>query len=828
MNNSVTILPRVRVPAWQGDPSEKKTSYPVMDIREALEASYHTDAMILGYGGDLEGGYPRLGIAAAAYYELMPDEAPTLNVALFDVDCPGHAPSTDEWVADQIAMLTDAQRKVWAWYRTAHGMRFVTRLSEPVPLLKANALLAILFDELDARGVDMDPACKRWYRLYRAPRARGLDFPMDLSPLDNALDVAARGDLDEMAAAHFGPIAIAAMPLEVPTKPPTKTDVKRELGANSTLGDDLAKGRFAVPEGRRHEALLRAAGDILAHTKSNNPRVPFDLLDYAAVQMGKARGELWRLCEWATARAVGEREAVIEERSEAAERVASKIGATNEAEVKRRVIIDAGKSMFVLDEFTGQYIGPISHDHQLPGALRDFAPTLARDWAHPGASKTDSVFHLASVADRIVYSYNPEEAGYDAAHRTFTLTSANVCDDIYPEFNAGVDEWLRAFDDQGHLLDWLAAFPVLDKPVCALYLNTPPGLGKDMLAAGLARIYSPRSEFTPYASLLSRFNAALIRCPLVWANEAVPTDAFQASGSSLFRRVVGGSTMPVEEKHEVRASLHGCPRVLVTANNAAAFSFKGEEIQRDDLRAIQERIGYIDIDHDGPLVVLDRLAKVAGYRSSSEYTYGEGWVDGGLIARHVLWLADNRPIVRGKRFLVEGWDSDLFDTLLSSVGSTELVAIAIITAMAAPNMVHTSMCPSVRWFGGDVFVHLQTFVKDWSTITGFDDLRHPGFGAFKGAVERLSVHDDSGKPKQKRLSPAGSEITANSRYWRLDARRVGKIAERLGICSISDIVERASRAEEPDYDPEWETRHNAPTAKLETILGTHRDPEAKR
>jgi hypothetical protein len=57
---------------------------------------------------------------------------------------------------------------------------------------------------------------------------------------------------------------------------------------------------------------------------------------------------------------------------------------------------------------------------------------------------------------------------------------------------------------------------------------------------------------------------------------------------------------------------------------------------------------------------------------------------------------------------------------------------------------------------------------------------------------------------------------------------VGKIAERLGICSISDIVERASRAEEPDYDPEWETRHNAPTAKLETILGTHRDPEAKR
>lgn len=830
MFNPVTTLPRLRVSAWQGDPSARIVRFPgAVDILDALEAEYKTDAMILGYGGDHPDGYPRLGAAAAAYYAVRPDEAPMLTVAMFDVDTPGHEPSTSEWVQAQVALLTPEQRRVWAWYRTKHGMRFVARLSRPVPLLQANDLLARLFDELDARGVDMDAACKRWYRLYRAPKARGLDYEFDYAPLRSgaSIDVDAMGPLDEAKAAHFGPIAVGAMPTDgVPTKAPTKTDCAQALGAKHPLASTLAKGQLSAPIGRRHAVLLSAAGQIADVSKTDNPRVVFDLLDYASSQMGKDREELWRLCEWAVARSVGAREALAEEQTEAADRLVKAIGARSKEEVQARVVLDAGVSYFILDEFSGGYVGPISHDHQLPRELALHAPTLAAEYAYAGVSKSEIMFHLASRVERVVYTYNAEEAGYDRDTLTFSTPVAQPCPDMFAEFDAEVDGWLRAFGEADRLLDWLAAYPLFHRPTCALYICAPPAIGKGMLAAGLARLYSPYSEVTPYATLLEKYTAGLRTAPLVWADEQVPKGAFgQGEGSSLFRRMVGTGVHSVEEKYEVKATLRGYPRILVTANNANAFEFGSEEIQRDDLHAIQERIGYIDMTgNEAPKDYLEALAAKKGYDTPTHMTEEEGWVTGGRIARHVMWLSEHRAYRRGKRFLVEGWESMLFDNMLSSVGSTEAVALAIILAILNP-VGRTSTNPGVRWFGGEIFANAPELAAQWTTLTGLDKHKPPSIKAVTAAIQRLAVTDVAkDSEKQRRLAPVYGGKGA-PRYWRLDPGRVAMIARRLGLCSASEIHTEIERDAEPNYDPNWDKDYE-PSVTLPDNLVI--DPEAGR
>ena len=805
--NHVTVIPRIRARAWQGDPEERFRAYECVGIKEALESPYRTDACILAYG-KAGASYPRLGSASLAYYVLNPELAPTLNVVLFDLDTPGHVEADEAWVQKQLDRLPADERPLWSWYQTKHGMRLVGIPAQPVPLRKANAYIEYEMNRLLAYGLEIDEACKRWYRLYRAPKANGRDFPYDFAPLEagrtlpeypGGLDA-----LDDQTAASMGPIGGPGSRPDVDgSKPPTKTEAQRQLGKNSPLASDIASGMFLPPVGQRHAALLKAASLSVRHTGTNNPEVPFRLLLNAALKMGKDAEELWRLCTWTVARSEGEKVALAEEREEAVERLGAALGSSDPETIRRRCILDVGKEFLVLDEFSGTYIGPLFHEHQLAGALRDHCPTLAGDLAVPGISKGKLSYELGTRVSKVVYSYTDANLGYDESERKVYVRICKHAPDVHPEYNAEVAEWLRLLavtqDQHEYLLNWLAAYPNLDEPICALYVDGPPGVGKGMLALGLARVYSVDRAYVPYSRLFDQFNPEFRVSPLVWADEAVPKDRVRSSSSSVLRRAVGTASIEINAKHEQPSRVVGNARVLVTANNPNAFEFL-EEIQEDDLHAIKQRLGYISVHATAAKQYLEKLAQEKpGCESVKEYC--EPWVKGGAIARHILWLAENRKVTPNGRFLVTGWDSALFDKMLSRVGATEQIGCALAHIMLKLEKSEI-VNPAVRWYKGAVYANLNELLEHWPTLTGWPPNQTPRHRALTGSLERLSP---KGKKTTKRLAPVNRGST-RPRYWKLDAARIDEIASSLSMCEEGAILAIASRKHEPDYDPEWKEK----------------------
>lgn len=183
-----------------GSTSSKRprATYDQLDLLDALERVYTTDAHAVGYvlPADHElvvhGRQPRLTKST---------DPAILAVARFttifvDVDNPGHAPWTDELRAEAIARYRDHDLP-FGVYHTTGGARFVLPLVEPVPVLEAEPLIRRAFSMIDAAGFVVDWSGKDWTRHMRMPHVvRGgrqfispfVDFermrPVELEPLD--------------------------------------------------------------------------------------------------------------------------------------------------------------------------------------------------------------------------------------------------------------------------------------------------------------------------------------------------------------------------------------------------------------------------------------------------------------------------------------------------------------------------------------------------------------------------------------------------------------------------------------------------------------------
>ncbi len=456
-------------------------------------------------------------------------------------------------------------------------------------------------------------------------------------------------------------------------------------------------------------------------------------------------------------------------------------------EVQSRIVIDAGQEFFVWDEERMEYSTGYGHKHQLLGALQRHAPNLAYGY-YSGKIATPSIMRdLSTVADRVVYTYSDEgPIGYDKSTYTFYRRICRQDRTLQPKFDPDVDRWLRTFfgDEVENGLDWLAGVPRLDRPLCALYVRGEPSIGKGMLAAGIARIWSRECTQTPYSELLGTFNATLKRSPLIVADEKVPQDVFAANDSSVFRRIIGNSAMPIRDLYASPATLEGYPRVLITANNEDALHIR-EELNVADLDAIRIRIGYIHASEEAR-DVLEDLAAENGFTTVREMT--EGWVAGGRIARHVLWLAENRQVMWGDRLLVEGWDSELTRSLSTSAGATGVIAEVIALAISEYPDLDSE---AIRWFDGNVYVNNAEFGRVWRYIVHNDAERPPT------STRRLKSLKALAGEEKTRLDYYEGDSRRQLNYWQIPAEVIARLAEERNICPASVIMEAASRKTEP-------------------------------
>lgn len=255
------------------------------------------------------------------------------------------------------------------------------------------------------------------------------------------------------------------------------------------------------------------------------------------------------------------------------------------------------------------------------------------------------LYDYATVARKLVYDLTIDESWYDAKKQTFYEAVAPRRK-IEPVFNEKIHNWLQLFGghDVEKFLDWLATFHDVRYQTCALYCSGPPGAGKTMLAQGLSRLWTEGGP-TAISQVLGMWNSDLMKCPLIVADEHIPGKHTTAE----LRYLIGSGTRTITRKYLPNADLNGAVRMMLLANNERMLMFANEDLEEHDIEAVAKRFLHIQTTE-----IAERYLV-----SLNKASHKEGWIDNDGIIKHVAWLAENRKVIPGSRFLVEGQDSKM-------------------------------------------------------------------------------------------------------------------------------------------------------------------------
>jgi hypothetical protein len=772
------VLPR-KTPGLQGDPSlhGMPPVFDLVSLEQALNTTYNYDAHIVTYQIEGERRLSRLNKTA---YNFLREIGKTVTCFLIfvDVDNPGHAPWDN---MHQIGATYDAVRgtslgKDAGFYATRHGYRLFWTLPEPLDVRYFDAFAKQLIERLKEDGIEADPACTDWTRLFRLPFAtpEGASSPLALPyNFDH-------GDLlwKPSSLVEQNMPSIAPPNAEWPDSPPQHGRPAHEdcmilKALDNELYKNVKNGKPLSEPGGRTRTMMRAIGLLANKMEPPTPQSIYRVLAYSISIDNRVTPNngppptlqhLWDACKKIASirmAEIEEKQAFVDAITAIAVRssqVAGRIIEQNEGgdpedapesvlqdDVERRVdeeimgtlrgrvlLFTASDAYYVLNErltkLTGEqrYEGPF-RGTAVPAMIEKYAtknaPSLRNDKG--SLCSLPEIVSKCGIEVRRVNSYIGER-GIKFHYPTRTLVEgvAAIRRDLVPEFNPQIDHWLRLMGGSrvDSFLDWLATFIELDKPTCGLYIKSDGGTGKGMLAEGLARMFG--SAPTMYANIIGTHNDGLATCPLVWADEEIPASSFGKTPSAIFRTLVGNSVFNLRRMYQPPSTLIGSLRLLVTANNDNALRIH-EDLTPEDYQAIVDRIGYIHVDASAKAYI----ESIGGRKTT------EAWVRGDGIAKHVLWLHQNRTVVRGSRFLVKGWESDMHKHLQVTSG----VASAVVEVIAHSLSANASKAPEGFFIGNNCIYASVLGVSDmWTTALG-ESAKLPTKQRIQSALRQLST-----------------------------------------------------------------------------------------
>lgn len=282
-------------------------------------------------------------------------------------------------------------------------------------------------------------------------------------------------------------------------------------------------------------------------------------------------------------------------------------------------------------------------------------------------------------AESVVYTYTGSTRFRPGAGHTGELRIRCIgAPQVRPARHPDVLEWLSLLTGPQYdtVLDWLATMPQLDRPTAALLLIGDNTMGKSMIATGSARYFG--ASVTDYDDIFKgRFNDALLRSPIVFLDEGTQ----QESRSAGFRKLIANSNHAVEGKNRPSATLEGCPRLIVAANNP------------DPLRLSREELSAADEDAIGERILMIRCSAAAGLwlKEHGQFAATHDWVtrgedEPGKIPETIEWLRQNRTVKPGGRFLVRGDAAEWAALAGTRTGHPSTILDAIATWLNDPHL----------------------------------------------------------------------------------------------------------------------------------------------
>jgi hypothetical protein len=443
---------------------------------------------------------------------------------------------------------------------------------------------------------------------------------------------------------------------------------------------------------------------------------------------------------------------------------------------QRRWIIQAGRSFYLYK--AGQYGPPLMAEELIPTAEIELSPAdhigvtvwkFNRDGEPRTRSPQELVMQYGTTAQHVVADLAAQRSYFDLSSRTIVEAPCPVRD-LAPRFYEEIDYYLEHLGGPlfPKLMDWIACVTLLREPCAALYLDGAPGSGKTLLADALARLWHKDGP-TELSGIVGSFNESLLQCPLVLADEVLPDILKRSEGTGELRQLIQARTIPLKRKYRPQATLRGSVRIILTANNKHLLD-TSELLTPEDIAAVAERILYIKATPNSRKV-LEEIGPEMVRR----------FVSDDLLARHALWLRDNRPIIREHRFLVSGVDSALHRSLTTSRGLSSAICQWCVSYLLSPGKMDATNTLHVRVTEGQLLVTARALSEHWDMYQ--TNVKAPPAGRISRALAALC--------EPKRQLAAGNGKPTN--YWPLKTSNLLTWAEDLGYTLPEEILDALQR-----------------------------------
>lgn len=737
-----------------------------MTFEDALKRRHATDAHCVGYV--MPQGAPTARLNLSHLADLIEEGVePVLNWVFVDIDNEEHAGWTPEAAKEHWLELEGPEELDNAvFYSTRGGYRLVWRLAEPLPVSWAGDFVKQFTQYLHRQGVPVDLQCvAQWNTLFRLPFVHrdGVDLQahVDTTALEGGLTLqwSPPRPLKRQVKTSVAGISDATAPQLTPL---TKEEWQQFNGATGLLEGALGilkSGGRLGQRGSRQNAMFSVAGAVMGHLGAKGAALGFRAMAPSVAARQDEEGaptleELWGRLKYLAALEAGKEEA---------QEKAAKITATGQPPIVYR-----GSKFFVRNTEHETYVGPID------GV--GLCQMLEQHFTTVGVVETTNDKGSLLSPSKLTQRYGRAalqvqyEMGLDAGHysdKNFGTLHMGCCVGVPVEakFNPDVAKWLELFAGDHHekLLDWLATAAQLNDPTCALYIHGAPGTGKGLFASGLAALWGTGA--TSYNDAVGKFNSALTRNPIVHVDEYFAFFDGQDGFSGAFRSLIGDTTRQLRVKHMSSATLVGCPRLVICANNGDALQIN-ENLTGQDLAAIAQRVLYIK---NNPQAA-DFLRGLGGRVRTKNWVNGpDGSV--GAVGQHITWLKENRQVTPGGRFLVEGVMGDWHRDLMGSSGLSGAVLGAV-----AHYVQRGQYDEGLELYKGDVLVNAPALRRLWGALTGD---KSPRETTLVKSLRTLS----NDKTVRRRTS------TGRLRFYKLNGADVLRTAENLQIGDVDKMKE---------------------------------------
>jgi hypothetical protein len=440
--------------------------------------------------------------------------------------------------------------------------------------------------------------------------------------------------------------------------------------------------------------------------------------------------------------------------------IAERQGCARE-DLGQRWVIQKKETYYVLCA-DGAYDGPIFAAEARPALAQNLAraPVRLNEPTKRGfrrRSVSEIVEDHGQCAREVVFDLTRKFTSYDATERVLYDATRPIREGLVPRFDESFDEFLRVFsgDLYDRLSDWVACAPDATKLLCALYLSGPPGVGKNFLVSGLAKLWHS-GDATPLDAVLGQFNADLARCPLVIADEAIPHEWKWGNVTTRLRAMISAYQHNFSAKYMPGSILRGAMRLVLCANNDSLLR-SPEVITPDDHEAIGQRFLYIEILSEAKDVL-------SGMSSEKRDALSERG-----IAEHALFLAQSREVVRGHRFWVEGDPNKARKMLLTAGDFHSLVCQWLVLYLMNPEPINAKNDGLIRIDKerGKYLVNVQAIIDGW-TVYHPTTKHEPVISKVNRVLREVGLRD------QRQLWFRGRRI----RYREIDVERLFAWSER--------------------------------------------------